>query len=82
LIADFCCVAFFITLVWSSAMEREPIKTDPDGLAEVWRTAERRRAEDIRGLLGRLFEQRRRRKAADDGAISPKRRPALGSAKA
>jgi hypothetical protein len=73
-------VAFFITFVWSGAMQREPIKTDPDGFAEIWRAAEQRRAEDIRGWLGQWFE-RRRLKAANDAAISPKAHPALGSAR-
>jgi hypothetical protein len=51
-------------------------------LAEVWRAAQQRRAEDIGGWLGQLFDRRRRLKVADDGAIYPKDRPALGSAKA
>jgi hypothetical protein len=63
-------------------MNREPIKTDSDDLAEVWWTAQQRRTEDIGGWLGQLFERRRRLKVADDGAIYPKGRPALGSAKA
>jgi hypothetical protein len=52
-------------------MNREPIKTDSDDfsgdLAEVWRTAQQRRAEDIGAWLGQLFERRRRLKVADDG---------------
>jgi hypothetical protein len=64
----------------ASAMQREPIKTDPDGFAEVWRTAEQRRAEDISGWLGQWFERRRLR-VVDDGAIGPKGHPALGSAR-
>jgi hypothetical protein len=67
-------------------MNREPIKPDSDDfsddLAEVWRTAQQRRTEDIGGWLGQLFERRRRLKVADDGAKYPKGRPALGSAKA
>ena len=62
-------------------MDHEPIKTDPDGLAEVWRSAERRRAEEISGWLGQLFE-RRRLKVADSAAIYPKGHPAPHSAKA
>jgi hypothetical protein len=79
--AIFCGVAFFITIIWSSAMEREPIKTDPDGITEVWRAAEQRRAEDISGWLGQWFE-RRQLKVADDGATNPRGHRALGSAKA
>ena len=41
-------------------MERERNNTDPDGSAEVWRSAERRRAEDIEAWLRRWFVQRRR----------------------
>jgi hypothetical protein len=67
-------------------MNREPIKTDSDDfsgdLAEVWRAAQQRRTEDIGAWLGQLFERRRRLKVADDVAIYPKGRPALGSAKA
>jgi hypothetical protein len=55
-------------------MAREPIKTDPDGLAEVWRAAEQRRAEDISGWIWQLFE-RRRLKLADDTAKSAKGHP-------
>jgi hypothetical protein len=46
-------------------MEREPIKTDIDSLAEVWRSAEQRRAEDMRGWLGQLFEPWPRPKTSD-----------------
>jgi hypothetical protein len=54
-------------------MEREnPIETDPDVLAEVWRTAERRRSADIGAWLGQLFELRRRRlKVAERDAAYP-----------
>lgn len=62
-------------------MERELIKTDPDGFAEVWRTAQQRRAEDIGGWLGQWLE-RRRLKRVDDGDTSPKAHRALGSARA
>ena len=58
-------------------MEREWNNTDPDGLAEVWRSAERRRAEDIDGWLRQWFEQRRRLKVSDAKATYPKGRPAL-----
>jgi hypothetical protein len=67
-------------------MDREPIKADSDDFsgdfAEVWRTAQQRRTEDIGAWFGQLFERRRRLKAADAGATYPKGRPALGSAKA
>jgi hypothetical protein len=62
-------------------MAREPIKTDPDGFAEVWRAAEQRRAEDISGWVSQLFK-RRRLKLADDTASAPDGHSALGSAKA
>jgi hypothetical protein len=58
-------------------MEREPTKTDPDGLAEIWHSAEYRRAEDMRGWLGQLFQQRERPNVADAGAIHPAGHPAL-----
>jgi hypothetical protein len=70
-------VAFFITFKWSSAMEREPIKTDPDGFAEVWRRAEQRRAEDMRGWLGQLFEQGPRPETSDAVEAYPPGHPAL-----
>jgi hypothetical protein len=60
-----------LRFVWSNAIEREPIKTDPDGLAEIWRTAEQRRAKDISGWLGQLFDQRRRPRVADGEAAYP-----------
>jgi hypothetical protein len=44
-------------------MEREQNTTDPDGLAEVWRTAERRRAEDLGVWLSQWVEQKRRLKS-------------------
>jgi hypothetical protein len=74
-------VAFFITIAWRAAMERELMKPEPGDLAEIWRTAEQRRAEDIGGWFGQLFE-RRRLKVADDGAKYPHGHSALGSAKA
>jgi hypothetical protein len=46
-------------------MQREENKADCDDLAEIWRSAEQRRAEDIRAWLGRFFEQRKRVKASD-----------------
>jgi hypothetical protein len=55
-------------------MAREPIKTDPDGLAEVWRAAELRRAEDITGWMFQWFE-RRRLKLAEGGAKSSSGHP-------
>jgi hypothetical protein len=58
-------------------MEREPIKTDIDGLAEVWRIAEQRRAEDIGPWLGRFFEKSRRLKAPDVDAPYPEGHPVL-----
>ena len=58
-------------------MERERNNTDPDGLAEVWRSAERRRAEDIDGWLRPWFEPRRRLEVSDAEATYPKGRPAL-----
>lgn len=58
-------------------MERERNNTDPDGLAGIWRSAERRRAEDIDAWLRQWFEQRRWLKACDAGATYPKGRPAL-----
>ena len=62
-------------------MEREPIETEPEGLAEIWRSAEQRRAEDVGGWLGRLFEGRRLRASKVDNAYS-KGQPAFRSAKA
>jgi hypothetical protein len=46
-------------------MEREQNNIDPDGLAEIWRSAERRRAEDMGAWLSQWFEQRRRLKVSD-----------------
>ncbi len=46
-------------------MEREQNNTDSDGLAEVWRSAERRRAEDIGAWLSQWFAQWRRLKVSD-----------------
>jgi hypothetical protein len=67
----------FSSFIWSGAMERERNNTDPDGSAEVWRSAERRRAEDIEAWLRQWFVQRRRLKACDAEASYPKGRPAL-----
>jgi hypothetical protein len=58
-------------------MEREPIKTDPDGLADVWRSAEQRRAEEIGAWLGRVFEKPRRTKVREVDAAYPEGHPAL-----
>ncbi len=45
-------------------MDREQNKTDPAGLADIWRYAEQRRAEDVRAWLGAFLEERRRVKAS------------------
>ena len=58
-------------------MEREPIKTDLDDLAEVWRSAEQRRAEEIGAWLGRVFQRPRRAKVRDLDATYPEGHPAL-----
>jgi hypothetical protein len=58
-------------------MERERNTTDPDGLAEVWRCAEERRADDVLGWLGESFERRRKRKAAGAATSYPDGNPAL-----
>jgi hypothetical protein len=60
---------------------REPTKTEPEGFAEIWRSAEQRRAEDMRGWLGQLFERRPLQAPKVDGAYS-KGQPAFRSAKA
>jgi hypothetical protein len=56
-------------------MERERDGVDPDGLVEVWRSAERRRTEDIGAWLSQWFEQWRRLKVSDAQATYPKGRP-------
>ena len=58
-------------------MGREPNIADPDGLAEVWRSAEQRRTEDIRKWLGQAFEKWRQLKTSDSEARIPEgiRRP-------
>jgi hypothetical protein len=55
-------------------MAHEPIKTDPDGVAEVWRAAQQRRADDITGWVFQWFK-RRRLKLADDAATARKGHP-------
>jgi hypothetical protein len=60
-------------------MEREQNNIDPDGLAEIWRSAERRRAEDMGAWLNQWFEQRRRLKVSDAQATIP--RPNLTQAR-
>jgi hypothetical protein len=59
-------------------MEREQNNTDPDGLAEVWRSAERRRMEDIGAWFSQWFEQRRRLKVSDAPTTYPRGRPTPG----
>jgi hypothetical protein len=56
-------------------MEREQKKTDSDSLAEVWRNAEQRRAQDIGAWLGDVFKKRRL-KASDADAAYPEGHPA------
>jgi len=58
-------------------MERERNKADPDGLAEVWRSAEQRRAEDIGEWFSRFF-QPRRLKTSDAQAQYPRGNPVPG----
>jgi hypothetical protein len=53
-------------------MAHEPIETDSEGLAEIWQSAERRRAEDLSGWLSQMFGQRPRPKVADsEGTYVP-----------
>jgi hypothetical protein len=70
-------VAFFNTFTWSGTMDREAIKSDPDALADIWRSAERRRAEDIGTWLVRVFEKPRPLKAPDVDSAYPQGHPAL-----
>jgi hypothetical protein len=60
-------------------MEREQNNIDPDGLAEIWRGAERRRAEDMGAWLSQWFEQRRRLKVSDAQATDPTPKPNPGA---
>jgi len=56
-------------------MDREQNKTDPAGLADIWRNAEQRRAEDVGAWLSTFFEERRRLKASDTENPYPKGDP-------
>jgi hypothetical protein len=60
-------------------MEREQNYIDPNGLAKIWRSAERRRAEDIGISLSQWFEQRRRLKVSDAQATDPTPKPNPGA---
>jgi hypothetical protein len=60
-------------------MEREQNDIDPDGLAEIWRSAERRRVEDMGAWLGQWLEQRRRLKVSDAQATDPTPKPDPGA---
>jgi hypothetical protein len=57
-------------------MEREPIKTD-DVVAEIWRNAQVRRAEDMSAWLRSYFEMRRQRSVAPDAASHSEGHPVL-----
>ena len=46
-------------------MDREENKTDLAGIADIWRNAEQRRAEDVGAWLGAFLKERRRVKASD-----------------
>lgn len=59
-------------------MEREHSKTGSQDLAEIWRSAEQRRAEDIGERLGHFFEQRRQSKVTSAEASFPVGKPVLG----
>jgi hypothetical protein len=62
-------------------MQREQNTTDPDGLAEVWRSAERRRAKDLGAWLSQWVERRRRLKVSDAQAgPAPKPNPGATAA--
>jgi hypothetical protein len=50
-------------------MELQPIKTD-DLIAEIWRNAQMRRAEDMSAWLRSYFELGRQRSAARDAVAS------------
>jgi hypothetical protein len=60
----------------AAQMERAKNSTDPDGLAEVWRSAEQRRAEDFGAWLSQVVAQLRRLKVSDAQATDPTRKPA------
>jgi len=59
-------------------MEREQ-NNIPDGLAEIWRRAERRRAEDIAARFSQWFERRLRLKVFDARATDPTPKPNPGA---
>jgi hypothetical protein len=56
-------------------MERE--QNDTETVAEIWRNAQQRRAEDIGIWFGQFIERRRRQKASDADAPYPQGNPAL-----
>ena len=60
-------------------MEREQNTTDPDVLAQVWRSAERRRAEDLGAWFSQWVEQWRRFKVSDAQATDPTPKPNPGA---
>ena len=59
-------------------MEREQHKADPDDFAEIWRSAELRRTEEIGGWLAQFLAKRRQQKAFDAANKYPPGKPALG----
>jgi hypothetical protein len=61
-------------------MERAKNSTDPDGLAEVWRSAERRRAEDFGAWLSQWVERWRRLKVSDAQATDTPKPPGATAA--
>ena len=59
-------------------MEREQHKADPDNFAEIWRSAEQRRADEIGGWLARFIEKQRQLKTTDVAVNYPPGKPAVG----
>jgi len=57
---------FLPKISWSCAMQNERRDFDQDDLAEIWRSAQHRRSEDLGRWLLQYFERQRLIKATED----------------
>jgi hypothetical protein len=58
-------------------MEHDPAKNDPDGIAEIWQSAERRRVREVGEWLSHFFTRRRRLEVSESEVSRPQGTPVL-----
>ena len=67
-------IAFSPKILWSYAMPHEQHGYEENNLADIWRSAQRRRTADIYSWFTHFFERHRQLKSSDPRPQFPQRR--------